>query len=124
MHAFITSHLDYCKSVTNSSSSRMPQYKEKDHITPLLTTLLRLLSSFRIGLKVLLLVYKALHKLAAYYISDCLLFCVPTRTFRSSTAFLLGVLLEAPLCFYGLNCSLYPPLESEQQTLLVSLKGN
>ncbi|XP_030638844.1 uncharacterized protein LOC115819473 [Chanos chanos] len=100
IHAFISRRLDYCnalfiglpkKSIENLQLIQNSKTKKREHITPVLAALHWLPVSFRIDFKVLLLAYKALNGLAPSYITDSLLFYVPSRALRSSMAGLLNI---------------------------------
>ena len=87
VHAFVTSHVDYC----NSLLHELPQYQQKRlqkvlnaaarvtcllprfaHITPVLVDLHWLPIKYRIEFKIALLVYKALNEMSPIYISELL----------------------------------------------------
>ena len=87
VHAFITSHLDYCNSllygipkyqlnrlqkVLNAAARVVCLVPKFDHITPTLMRLHWLPVKYRVIFKIVLLVYKALHGLAPKYIRDML----------------------------------------------------
>ena len=63
----------------------------REHITPVLKSLLWLPVRFRIDFKVLLLVFKCLNGLGPSYLSDLLLPYQPPRTLRSSGTGLLTI---------------------------------
>ena len=88
VHAFVTSHLDYCNSlfyglpqsqydrlqrVLNAAARVVCLIPKFDHITPVLIGLHWLPVRYRVIFKILLLVYKALHATAPPYISDLLI---------------------------------------------------
>ena len=88
VHAFVTSHLDYCNSlfyglpqsqydrlqrVLNAAARVVCLIPKFDHITPILIRLHWLPVRYRVIFKILLLVYKALHANAPPYISDLLI---------------------------------------------------
>ena len=87
VHAFVTSHLDYCNSlfyglpqsqydrlqrVLNVAARVVCLIPKFDHITPVLIGLHWLPVRYRVIFKILLLVYKALHANVPPYISDLL----------------------------------------------------
>ena len=87
IHAFVTSHLDYCNSllagipqyqlqrlqkVLNAAARLIYQSPRHSHITPILISLHRLPVKFRVDFKIALLVYKALNGSAPSYISALL----------------------------------------------------
>ena len=87
VHAFVTSHLDYCNSlfyglpqsqydrlqkVLNAAARVVCLIPKFDHITPVLIGLHWLPVKYRVIFKILLLVYKALHANAPPYLSDLL----------------------------------------------------
>ena len=88
IHAFVTSHVDYCKALL----AGIPQYQVQriqrvlnaaarliyhclrfSHITPVLRSLHWLPVKFRVDFKIALLLYKALNNMAPMYISDMLI---------------------------------------------------
>ncbi len=88
IHAFVTSHVDYC----NALLAGIPQYQVQriqrvlnaaarlihpcprfSHITPVLRSLHWLPVKFRVEFKIALLVYKALNNIAPIYISEMLI---------------------------------------------------
>ena len=87
IHAFVTSHLDYCNSllagipqyqlqrlqkVLNAAARLIYQIPRHSHITPILISLHWLPVKFRVDFKIALLVYKALNGSAPSYISALL----------------------------------------------------
>ena len=108
VHAFITSHIDYCNSlldgipkyqvnrlqkVINAAARVVCLVPKFDHITPTLMRLHWLPLKQRVIFKIVLLVYKALHGLAPKYICDML-------TYKQSSNYSLRsdeqVLLHVP----------------------------
>ena len=99
VHAFITSHLDYCNSllygvaqvdieklqrVQNCAARLITRTPRFDHITPVLIKLHWLKVNARIIYKIALITYKALHDIAPAYISDLIIKYIPPRDLRSS----------------------------------------
>ena len=85
IHAFVTSHLDYCNSllygITEQQTARLQRILNAaarvvclipkfDHITPIIRRLHWLPVKARVEFKILLLTYKALHGLAPAYLSE------------------------------------------------------
>ena len=104
VHAFITSKVDYCNSlkygapkylllrlqrVLNCAARIVFKSNKYDHITPLLKELHWLPIEQRIKFKILVIIFKALNKLAPNYITDLLIPYKPSRSLRSSTKNLL-----------------------------------
>ena len=88
IHAFVTSHVDYC----NALLAGIPQYQAQriqrilnaaarliyrcpriSHITPILIALHWLPIKYQVEFKIVLLVYKALNNMAPIYISELLI---------------------------------------------------
>ena len=107
IHAFITSHIDYCNSLLgglpshlikkvqrlqNAAARVVFNLKKHDHITLSLQQLHWLPVKYRIDFKVILLVFKALHNMAPTYIKDMIKRKQETRySLRSNKAILLQV---------------------------------
>ena len=79
IHAFISSRLDCCNSllyglpaqrVQNSAARLVLEESKFCYITPLLRALHQLPVAYRIAFKILLLSFKAIHKLAPTFISE------------------------------------------------------
>ena len=85
IHAFVTSHLDYCNAllfglpkyqldrlqkVQNATARVIFQIAKFDHITPCLIKLHWLPVTFGVQFKLLLFVYKSLHNQSPSYIKD------------------------------------------------------
>ena len=87
IHAFVTSHVDYCNSlysglpnstlaplqhVQNTAARLVTKSRKHEHITPILNSLHWLPVVNRIKFKILLLVFKIKHGFAPTYLSDLL----------------------------------------------------
>lgn len=85
VHAFVSSHLDYCNSlfyglpdshvlplqrIQNAAARLITRSRKYDNITPVLRSLHWLPVSQRITFKILILTYKAQHELAPLYITE------------------------------------------------------
>jgi len=107
IHAFVSSHLDYCNAllfglpkyqldrlqkIQNAAARVTFQIAKFDHITPALIDLHWLLVTFRVQLKLLLFVYKSISDQTPSYISD-LLSMKPAANYalRSSAKYLFFV---------------------------------
>lgn len=105
IHAFVTSRLDYCKSlyvgldqsslrrlqvVQNAAARLLTGKKRHDHISSVLASLHWLPVKFRIQFKVLLIVFKCLNGLAPSYLSKLLQPHTTVRALRSSNQLLLA----------------------------------
>ena len=85
IHAFVSSRIDYCNSllygvpncdlhklqrVQNAAARPIFEERQYCHVTPLLKSLHWLPVKYRIIFKVLLIIFKAIHGLAPFYISE------------------------------------------------------
>ena len=115
VHAFISSKLDSCNSllyglpqtlidrlqaVQNCAARLVTRSRKHDHITPILKQLHWLPVYSRIKYKILLLTFKALHRLAPPHITEMLQPYKPSRSLRSSSKRLLTI-PSAKLKKYG-----------------------
>ena len=116
VHAYITSRLDYCnslllglpqeltmkmQSVMNAAARLVTKTRKFDHITPVLRDLHWLHASYRCQFKILLLVFKCIHKLAPTYLCKRLTL-KPKRGLRSDNILVLDIpLTKLKLKTYG-----------------------
>ena len=104
LDAFVFSKLDYCNAlfyglpqcvikklqlVQNSAARLITCSRKYDHTTPLLIQLHWLPLTKRIWFKVLLLTFKAIHKLSPVFLQELISKCSPSRKLQSSDAMLL-----------------------------------
>ena len=104
VHAFVFSKLDYCNAllyglpkcvikklqlVQNSAARLITRSRKYDHTSPLLIQLHWLPITQRIWFKVLLLTFKAIHKLSLVYLQELISKYSPSGKLRSSDAMLL-----------------------------------
>ena len=100
IHCFISTQLDDCNAlcfgVSKASLSRLVQTAaarllqgQREHVTPVLTSLHWLPLSFTIQFKMLLFANKALNGLTPPYLADLLKPFRPTRSLRSADRLLL-----------------------------------
>ncbi|KAF7659347.1 hypothetical protein LDENG_00299430 [Lucifuga dentata] len=105
IHAFISSRLDYCKSlfnclyrtclhclqtVQNAAAWLLTKFT-RSHITPILSSLHWLPLNFRVHFKILTLTFRAMHGQAPQYISDLLQSYTSRKSLKSSGQRLLEV---------------------------------
>ena len=113
VHAFISSHLDYCNAllfglpkyqldrlqkVQNAAARVIFQIPKFEHITPALIDLHWLPVTFRVQFKLLLFVYKSLHNQSPPYIKDLL-------SLRPATNYALCSSAQSLLFVPKANCS-------------------
>ena len=99
IHAFVTSHLDYCNSlyfglpsstlsplqhIQNTAARLVTRSRKCEHVTPILQSLHWLPVTERIKFKILLLVFKIRHDWAPTYLSNLLHSVNPSRNLRSN----------------------------------------
>ena len=116
VHAYITSRLDYCnsllfglpqepsmkmQSVMNAAARLVTKARKFDHITPVLRDLDWLPVSYRCQFKILLIVYRYIHKLTPTYLCKRLIL-KPKRGLRSDNKLVLYIpLTKLKLKTYG-----------------------
>ena len=106
VHAFVSSRLDYCNSllygisselisrlqrVQNMAARIITGTKKYDHITPVLHSLHWLPIKKRIEYKIFLIIFKCLHKMSPFYLSNLLVPYEPQKRLRSASKGLLHV---------------------------------
>jgi len=102
VQAFISGRLDYCnsllygmtdslfqrlQSVQNAAARLITRTGRREHITPVLRELHRLLVRRRVGFKLATFTYKTLHGQIPRYLGDCQLISDASRLLRSSDTF-------------------------------------
>ena len=105
VHVYVTSRLEYCnsllfglpqeltmkmQSVMNAAGRLVTKIRKFDHITPVLRDLHWLLVSYRCQFKILLLVFKCIHKLAPSYLCKRIIL-KPKRGLRSDNKSVLDI---------------------------------
>ena len=114
IHAFVSSHLDYCNAllfalpkyqldrlqkVQNAAARVIFQIAKFDHITPALIDLHWLPVTFRVQFKLLLFVYKSLHSQSPSYIKDLLSLTPATNCALRSSAKISSVRSKSQLLY-------------------------
>ena len=140
IHAFITSHIDYCNSllygipsyllnklqrVQNSAARLVLHLRKYEHITPALVQLHWLPVKFRINFKVLLTVSKVLNGKAPKYIEEMITVNTNARyNLRSADNFMLKVPSYKCKTFGGHAFPVYAPRLWNTLPLELRLVGN
>ena len=140
IHAFITSHIDYCNSllygipsyllnklqrVQNSAARLVLHLRKYEHITPALVQLHWLPVKFRINFKVLLTVFKVLNGKAPKYIEEMITVNTNARyNLRSADNFMLKVSSYKCKTFGGHAFPVYAPRLWNTLHLELRLVGN
>uniref|UniRef100_A0AAZ1XEQ0 Reverse transcriptase domain-containing protein n=1 Tax=Oreochromis aureus TaxID=47969 RepID=A0AAZ1XEQ0_OREAU len=107
IHAFVSSHIDYCDAllsglpkksfrglqmlIQNAAARVLTGTRKREHISPVLASFHWLPVKSRIEFKILLLTYKVLNNQAPSYLNDLVVPYHPIRALRSHTAGLLVV---------------------------------
>ena len=84
-----TFQLQKLQYVQNAAARLITQFRKKYHITPVLIGLHGLPLEYRVQFKLISLTFKASNGLAPTYLTDMIERYTPSRTLRSSSAFLL-----------------------------------
>uniref|UniRef100_A0A8C2FVH5 Tetratricopeptide repeat domain 19 n=1 Tax=Cyprinus carpio TaxID=7962 RepID=A0A8C2FVH5_CYPCA len=119
IHAFISSHLDYCNSlficlnrkdlcrlqtVQNSAARLLTHRSKRAHITPILASLHWLPVKFRMHFKILVLTFRALQGQAPPYISDLIQLRTSSRSLRSTVLWILPIVVKHFVIFICEMC--------------------